>query len=136
MDTYKWTNAVPKDDPEFQGLLKEEELAAYPDVSVDLPGVELEYKDKDFQVVTNEPIPDFAELATTALDNAGINPDKLFRLANDTNTNRRAVGPPAIVEADADKVVYEITFDLLDAGLGNNVVPPDPPLQGDKEAVS
>jgi hypothetical protein len=43
--------------------------------------------------------------------------------------------PPAIVEADVDKVVYEITFDLPVAGLGNNVVPPDPPLQGDEEAV-
>jgi hypothetical protein len=43
--------------------------------------------------------------------------------------------PPAIVEANADKVVYEITFDLPDAGLGNNVVPPDPLLQGNKEAL-
>jgi hypothetical protein len=135
MEPYECTNAVPEDDPEFQGLLKEEELAAYLDVSADLPGVELEYKDKDFQVVTSEPIRDFAELAATALDNAGINPDKRLCLANNTTANRRVMGPPAIVEANADKVVYEITFDLPDAGLGNNVVPPDPPLQGDKEAV-
>ncbi len=43
--------------------------------------------------------------------------------------------PPAIVEADADKVVKKITFYLPDAGLGNNVVPPDPLLQGDEEEV-
>ena len=81
MEPYKWTNVVPKDDPEFQGLLKEEEPAACPNVSVDLPGVELEYKDKDFQVMTNEPVPDFTELAATALDNAGIDPDKRLHLA-------------------------------------------------------
>jgi hypothetical protein len=76
MEPYEWTNAVPKDDPEFQGFLKEEEPAAYPDVSADLPGVELEYKDKDSQVMTNEPVPDYAELAAMALDNAGINPNE------------------------------------------------------------
>ncbi len=49
--------------------------------------------------------------------------------------DRWVTRPPAIVEANADKVVYKITFKLPDAGLGNNVVPPDPPLQGDEEAV-
>ncbi len=126
---------MPKDDPEFQGLLEEEEPAAYPDVSADLPGMELEYKYKDFQVVTDEPVPDFAELAATALDNAGIGPNECLHLANDATANRRVAGPPAIVEANADKVVYEITFDLPNVVLENNVVPPDPPLQGDKEAV-
>ncbi len=38
---YKWTDAVPKDNPEFQVLLEEEEPAAYPDVLAELPGVEL-----------------------------------------------------------------------------------------------
>jgi hypothetical protein len=130
MEPYEWTNVVPKDDPEFQGLLKEEEPAAYPDVSAELPGMELEYEDEDFQVVTNEPVPDFTELAAMALDNAGIDPGECLRLANDATANRQVAVPPAIVEADADKVVYEITFNLPDAGLGNNVVPPDPPLQG------
>jgi hypothetical protein len=60
MDPYEWTDMVPKDDHEFQGLLEEEELAAYPNMSAELPRVELEYKDEDFQVVTNEPVPDFA----------------------------------------------------------------------------
>jgi hypothetical protein len=59
MEPYEWTNVVPKDDPEFQGLLEEKEPAAYPVVSAELPGVKLEYKDEDFQIVSNEPIPEF-----------------------------------------------------------------------------
>jgi hypothetical protein len=39
MEPYERTNVVPKDDPEFQGLLKEEEPAAYLDVLAELPGV-------------------------------------------------------------------------------------------------
>ena len=41
MELCRWTDVVPKDDPEFQGLLEEEEPAAYPDVLAELPGVEL-----------------------------------------------------------------------------------------------
>jgi hypothetical protein len=125
---------VPKDDPKFQALLKEEEPAAYPNVSAEILGVELECKDEDFQVVTNEPVPDFTQLAATALDNAGIDPAKRLHLANNAAADRQEAQLPAIVEADADEVVYKITFDFQDAELGNNVVPPGPPLQGDKEA--
>ena len=49
--------------------------------------------------------------------------------------DRWVTRPPAIVEADADKVIYKITFDLPYAGLGSNVVPSDPPLQGVEEAL-
>jgi hypothetical protein len=42
-DPYGWTEEVPKDDPDFQGLLdNKEEEAIYPDISAELPGVELE----------------------------------------------------------------------------------------------
>ena len=71
-EPYEWTDAVPEDDPDFQGLL-EEEPAPYPDLSSELPGVILEDEDKNAQVVTDEPEPDFAELAAAALDNVGIN---------------------------------------------------------------
>ena len=57
--------------PDFQGLLKDP--APYPDLSSELPGVTLEDDDVDLQVVTDEPEPDFVELAAAALDNAGIN---------------------------------------------------------------
>jgi hypothetical protein len=105
MEPYKWTDAVPKDDPEFQGLLKEEEPAAYPDVLAELPRLELEYEDEDFQVVANEPVPDFSELAAMALDNTGIDHNERLHLANDRIANRQVAVPPAIVEADADKVI-------------------------------
>jgi hypothetical protein len=63
-------------------------------------------------------------LTATALDNAGIDPqDRLcaaWAAAGRTG--------PTLVEAEDDKIVYEITFDLLDAGLdGGNVVPNDAP---------
>ena len=42
-EPYAWTDEVPEDNPEFQGLLKnDEEMALNPDISADLPGVELE----------------------------------------------------------------------------------------------
>ncbi len=41
-EPYEWTDSVPEDDPEFQGLLDDEEEAAYPEISAELPGVELE----------------------------------------------------------------------------------------------
>jgi hypothetical protein len=42
-EPYQWTDKVPEDDPEFQGLLENEvEMAAYPDISAEMPGVELE----------------------------------------------------------------------------------------------
>ena len=62
-EPYKWTDFVPKDDPNFQGLLKDDK-APFPDISAELPGVPLEEEECDFQVVTDEPKPDFEDLAT------------------------------------------------------------------------
>ena len=69
----EWTDTVPEDDPDFQGLLEEPEAAPYPDLGSELPGVTLEDEDMAQAVVSDEPEPDFAELAAAALDNAGIN---------------------------------------------------------------
>jgi hypothetical protein len=71
-ESYRWTNSVPEDDPEFQGLLEEE--APFPELSAQLPGVPLECDEEDevFEVVTDKPEPDFDNLAAAALDNAGI----------------------------------------------------------------
>jgi hypothetical protein len=78
-EPYEWTDTVPEDDPKFQGLLKDEDEAAYPNISAELPGVELESKEVDYTAVTNEPVPNFEQLAATALNNAGINPqDRLW----------------------------------------------------------
>jgi hypothetical protein len=70
-EPYEWTDEIPEDDPDFQGLL--EEPAPYPDLSAELPGVLLDDEDIDLSVVTDDPEPDFAELAAAALENAGIN---------------------------------------------------------------
>ena len=86
--------------------------------------MELESKEVNYVAVTDESVSDFEQLAATALDNAGINPQDCLRAA------RVAAGwtGPTLVEADDNEIVYKITFDLPDAGLdGGNVVPNDAP---------
>jgi hypothetical protein len=110
---------------EFQGLVEEEEAAPYPDLSAESPGAELEREEADFNAITEEEEPDFQALAAAALNNAGINPDVQIRAANNNiGVNAKPRGL-AIVEADQEKIVYEITFDLPDAGLapGKKAVP-------------
>ncbi len=113
-EPYEWTDSVPKDDPEFQGLLDDKEEAAYPKISAELPGVELEEEELDFTPVTDEPEADFWELAGAALHNAGINADDRIRAALGAAAEHRA---PVVIEGDEDKIVYEVTFKLPDAGL-------------------
>jgi hypothetical protein len=51
---------VPKDDDDFQGLLEDEvEADQYPDISAELPGVELDKEEREFQMCLNEPEPDY-----------------------------------------------------------------------------
>ncbi len=120
-EPYGWTDKVPEDDPDFQGLL--DEPVPYLDLSAELPGVLLEDKDINLQVVTDDPEPDFAELAAAALDNAGINAQDRLQAAQQ---RPEPTNGPALIEADNDKIVYEITFNLPNAGLGGtNVVPAD-----------
>ena len=86
--------------------------------------MELESKEVNYAAVTDDPVPNFEQLAATALDNAGIDPQDCLRTA------RAAAGRtgPTLVEADDDEIVYKITFDLPDAGLdGGNIVPNDAP---------
>jgi len=109
-EPYEWTDEVPDDDSEFQGLLDEEETTPYPDISAEPPGVELESEESNFQ------------------HNAGINPTERIQAARDRVAAIAAeTAGPRLVEADEDEIVYEITFDLPDAGLGQYAVPPDAP---------
>ena len=48
----------------------------YPDISAELPGVLLKEQEQDFQPLTDEPEPDFQDLAGNALYNAGIDTDE------------------------------------------------------------
>jgi hypothetical protein len=77
---YEWTDEVPEDDNDFQGLLEDEiEAAPYPDISAELPGVELDKEEREFQSILDEPEPDFRDMAAAALHNAGIDGDKTIR---------------------------------------------------------
>ncbi len=123
------TDEVPEDDPEFQGLLEDKvEMAAYPAISAKMPGVELEEEEHNFQVVMDNPEPDFAALTAAALDNAGIDPhDRLHATQQLLQQQAANPAPPtgaAMNEANEDKIVYEITFDLPNAGLGTGMVVP------------
>ena len=121
-EPYEWTDEVPKDNPDFQGLL--EEPAPYPDLSAELQGVLLDDKDINLKVVTDDPEPDFAQLAAAALDNAGINAQDCPQAVQQ---RPEPTAGTALVEAANDEIVYETTFDLPDTGLtghgGANVVP-------------
>jgi hypothetical protein len=86
--------------------------------------VELESKEVNYVAVTDESVSDFEQLAATALDNAGINPQDCLCAAWKASGRTG----PTLVEAKDYEIVYEITFDLPDAGLeGGNVVPNDAP---------
>ena len=76
---YEWMDEVPKDDPEFQGLLDENKgTVVYPDVSAELPRVELEVEECDFQTIEDKPEPDLRDLAGAALHNAGIDANTMI----------------------------------------------------------
>jgi hypothetical protein len=117
-EPYKWTDEIPEDDTDFQGLLENEEEAIYPNVSAELPGVELKAEERDFTPVSDEPEANFRELAAAALHNAGIDMEERLRAVQEAASNAPVnVHQPAVIEANEDKIVYKITFDLPDAGL-------------------
>ena len=95
----------PEDDPDSQGLLEEnKDTAMYPDVSAELPGVELESEERDFPTVTDKPEPDFRDLAGAALHNAGIDTNEMIRNAQAQGEHAQAPGP-ALIDADEDEIV-------------------------------
>ena len=130
-EPYEWTDFIPEDDPDFQGLLEDDE-APFPDISAELPGVPLEEEESDFQVVTDKPKPDFEDLVAAALDNAGINTADRLRAAR-VAAEAAAAAPLrpqqnglCLIEADPGEIVYEIIVELPDAGLLPGLVPDVP----------
>ncbi len=131
-DAFTWTDEVPADNSAFQGILKEEE-AVYPNITAELPGVPLEEEVIDHRAVMDEDEPDFRVLVARALDNANIDPAAHLRAAHVVEAQPVTPGPN-LIDADEDKIIYELTFDLPDAGLpppiapdGIAVVPHDAP---------
>ena len=101
-EPYEWTDEVLEDDPDFQGLLDENDgTALYPDASAELPGVELESEECDFQTIVDELKPDFRDLARVALHNAGIDADEMIQ--NAQGAHIEAPGP-ALIKADGDEI--------------------------------
>ena len=66
-EPFSWTDEVQEDNEQFQGLLEQDE-APFPDISAELPGIDLERNQTDDQTdgptnaVDGEPEPDFEEL--------------------------------------------------------------------------
>ncbi len=125
-DAFTWTDEVPADDPAFQGLLKEEE-AVYPNITAELPGVPLEEEAVDHRAVTDKDEPNFRVLVARALDDANIDPAAYLWAAHAAEA--QPVAPcPALIDANGDEIIYELMFDLPDAGLA-------PPIAPDSVAV-
>ena len=122
MESFDWTDEVPDDDGEFQGLLGEE--APFPDVSSELPGVVP--KDEIVGPATaleEDPEPAFEEKDAASLDNSGIQVDE--QLCAD----RAQAATVPIVVAWPDEIMYEVELgtDEPDEGLH---APPTPPPKG------
>ncbi len=84
--------------------------------------LEEEEEEYDFQVVTDKPEPAFEDLAAVALANTGIDTKDCLRAARAAAEAAAAAqiqvsGSQRLIEADPDKIVYEITVELPDAGL-------------------
>ncbi len=89
---YEWTDEVPKDNNDFQGLLEDEvEAAPYPDISAELQGVELDEEEREFQTILDETELDFRDMAAAALLNAGIDGDETARHPGNMEFPRRDI---------------------------------------------
>ena len=86
-------------------------------------------------MVTDNPEPDFEDLAAAVLDNAGIDTADQLRAAG-VAAEAAAAAPirpqdgPRLIEAEPHEMVYEIIMELPDAGLLPGLVPdaPDEPI--------
>ena len=121
-EPFDWTDEVPDDDGEFQGLLGEE--TPFPDISSDLPGVILEDKlVGPTTALEEESEPAFEAKAAAALDNADIQVDKQLCAA------RTQVATVPIMVAHPDEIMYELELgtDEPDKGLDAPPIPPPIP---------
>jgi hypothetical protein len=117
-ELYEWTNTIMEDDPEFQGLLEEE--APFPEMSAKLPGLSLQEDEEDFQVVTKSQLQTLKLLQQQhwrmqeLIQEIVCAPREmpLRRLAWACSSECATAD-----WAKPDKIMYDITFELPDAGL-------------------
>ena len=93
-----------------------------------------EEEEDNFEVVTEEPNLEFADLMAAALANDGINTED--RLCAARMAAVAAMHQPhyvsRLIEAEPNKIVYDITIELPNAGL----LPADTLDSPDKESLS
>ncbi len=114
----------------------------YPDILAELPGVMLEDEIDNMATMVDDNEPNFRDFAAIALDNAGINPQARLQTTQNIPAANEPIpweAGPALINADNDKIMYKITFDLPDAGLfppksvaaiplGRDDIPVPPPV--------
>ncbi len=108
-------------------------------MSAELPGVKLELEEMDeAPTIMEDPTPSFKDLTAHVLDNAGINHEDMLQAAHNRAEHEHVTNlGPAIIDANEDKILYEITFNLPDTGLhGDNAVPPDDMVEADPNALA
>jgi hypothetical protein len=94
----------------------------HPDIMAELPGVMLDVKMDNTAAVVEDKEPDFRDLAAITLNNAGIDPQEQLQAAWTAAAAPIPLpgGGPAIVDTKEDKIFYELTFELPDAGLAQS----------------
>ncbi len=82
----------------------------------------LEEEVVDHRAITDEDEPNFRVLVARVLDNANIDPATHLRAACVAEAQPVAPGP-ALIDANEDEIIYELTFKLPDGGLAPPIAP-------------
>ncbi len=76
----------------------------------------------DRRAITDKDEPNFRVLMAGALDIANINPAAHLRAARAAEAQSAALGP-TLIDANEDKIIHKLMFNLPDAGLAPPIAP-------------
>ena len=120
-EPFDWTDEVPDNDGEFQGLLGEE--ATFSDISSELPGVILKDELVGHTIALDEETePAFEAKAAAALDNSDIQVDEQLR------ASQTQVATVPIVVSQPDEIMYEVELGTDEPDKGLHAPPTPPPI--------
>jgi hypothetical protein len=93
----------------------------------------MEEEEDSTHAVIEEGELDFRDLAARALEKTGMKTEERMRVANNLPPTALPQDRPALVEANNDEIMYGLTFNLPNAGLGvvEPNIPPAEPTLGD-----